>query len=351
MRLHVVALPHTQLTDEYSWCAYTQKVRRFCDMMSSFPDCKVVLYGGSASSGAEYDHVVCMWERERKELFGDSIPVFDSQHPGFQKFNDSVISLLPTYSKPGDYLCLIGGNAQRPIADAHPQLTAVEWGIGYAGTFAPFRVFESYAWMHSVYGAQQTADGANGLFFDAIIPNSYHPHEFQLGDGSGDYLLYVGRLIERKGLSIVSEIQRRTGMRLLVAGDGDRSLLDCDYEYLGVIGPEEKNRVMGNARALLCPTLYLEPFGGVAVEAQLCGTPVISTDWGAFPETVEQGLSGYRCRQLSEFLTAVNNVKHLSRAATRARATSLYLTDVVRWKYYRYFQKLETLKADGWYQL
>jgi hypothetical protein len=48
-------------------------------------------------------------------------------------------------------------------------LLAVEFGIGYPGSFAKYRVFESYAWMHTTYGAQRGAD-IDGVWYDAVIP-------------------------------------------------------------------------------------------------------------------------------------------------------------------------------------
>jgi glycosyltransferase involved in cell wall biosynthesis len=76
---------------------------------------------------------------------------------------------------------------------------------------------------------------------------------------------------------------------------------------------------------------------------------VITTDWGAFTETVVQGVTGYRCRNVEEFILATQNVKNLDRQAIRDRAISLYSVDVIAKQYEYYFRRLETLWGDGWY--
>jgi glycosyltransferase involved in cell wall biosynthesis len=87
----------------------------------------------------------------------------------------------------------------------------------------------------------------------------------------------------------------------------------------------------------------------VNIESQACGTPVITTDWGAFTETVVEGVTGFRCRNVEEFILATQNVKNLDRNAIRQRAISLYSVDVIAKKYEYYFRRLETLWGDGWY--
>jgi glycosyltransferase involved in cell wall biosynthesis len=95
--------------------------------------------------------------------------------------------------------------------------------------------------------------------------------------------------------------------------------------------------------------LYLEPFGGVAVEAQFCGTPVITTDWGAYPETVAHGITGFRCRYLGEFLDAVEQCRGLDPVLINRRAVDRFSMGVVAHQYEAYFSRLTTLQEQGWY--
>jgi glycosyltransferase involved in cell wall biosynthesis len=81
----------------------------------------------------------------------------------------------------------------------------------------------------------------------------------------------------------------------------------------------------------------------------MTGTPVITTDWGAFTETVEQGVTGWRCRTLGEFAWAVRYAGTLDRNEIRSNAYNLYSTDEVRHDYDRYFTRLATLSGAGWY--
>ena len=80
------------------------------------------------------------------------------------------------------------------------------------------KAYESYAWMHHLYGRYGINDG-NPL--DAVIPNFYRPDDFAVGDDQG-YLLFVGRQIRRKGIEHVVEIARRMKMPLIIAGQGGR---------------------------------------------------------------------------------------------------------------------------------
>ena len=91
-----------------------------------------------------------------------------------------------------------------------------------------------------------------------------------------------------------------------LAGEGD--LTPSYGECVGVVKAAERAELMAGAIALMCPTIYVEPFAQVHVEAQLCGAPVVSTDWGVYTETVEQGVSGYRCRTLGEFMWAAQEL-------------------------------------------
>jgi glycosyltransferase involved in cell wall biosynthesis len=81
----------------------------------------------------------------------------------------------------------------------------------------------------------------------------------------------------------------------------------------------------------------------------MCGTPVISTDWGAFTETVIQGFNGYRCRYLGEFIRAAEKVKQLDRASIREHAAKNYSLDAIAPRYTAYFRRLETLWDEGVY--
>jgi glycosyltransferase involved in cell wall biosynthesis len=239
-----------------------------------------------------------------------------------------------------------------------------EWGIGYEGTYTQFRVFESYTWMHHVHGVQKDS---NGRFFDSVIPNSFEKEDFPIGKGDGGYYLFLGRVILRKGPHIAAEVCKHLGEKLVVAGQGvwkeepgklyglDNVVVECpDLEYAGVAGTKERADLLMGAKAVFMPTLYLEPFGGVACEAMLCGTPVITTDWGAFTETIKDGSSGYRCHMFKEFVEAAQKAPDLNRASIRKHALR-YTTDRIRHEYDNYFRRLGTLRdtspTGGWYSM
>jgi glycosyltransferase involved in cell wall biosynthesis len=132
-------------------------------------------------------------------------------------------------------------------------------------------------------------------------------------------------------------------------GPGGEGLEGC--EYVGEVGPEVRAALLSRAHALIAPTVYIEPFGNVVVEAQASGTPTLTTDWGAFTETNVNGVTGYRCRTLKEFVEGVNKVAGLDRMAIRDRAMQKYSAPSVALDFERHFDRLYSLWGVGWTSL
>ena len=361
--LHVVSLPHTQTTSEYVACAYTQKVVKFCTMMKSL-GYRVILYAGTENE-ADCDEFVTIVSDDQKRLwFGDydfhrfffNI-TWDRNDDHWRQSNAKAAYEIRKRSSRRDIICLIGGVCQQDIALALPELMCVEFGIGYSGVFAPFKVWESNAWMHHVYGMM--GQDVNGKFFDMVIPNYFDPIDFEFNPNKEDYYLFIGRVIKRKGIEIAVKATKDIGV-LKVAGQGavfeddllvadDITLSGDHIDFVGYANKRKRSDLLSKAKAVFVPTLYIEPFGGVNVEAQLCGTPVVTTDFGAFTETVEDGVTGFRCHTLGEFRKAAQDVGQLDPHYIRDRAEKLYSMNSVRYMYDKFFWRLSLLWEEGWY--
>lgn len=366
--LHTVSLPHTTLTERDSSCAYSMKVAKWVPMMQA-QGCKVILYGPDLINVEPDEHVVITTEDDRKrwgfEPGFDTVKapfLWDASQPYWFEANTRAIDALRERVQPRDYLCLIAGWAQQPIAQAvagegYRNPITVEFGVGYEGIFCHFCAFESYAWMHHVYGLQKTV---NGRAYDQVIPNYFDAGQFYVEKKpKADYLLYIGRIVSRKGPHIALEIAKRVGMPLVVAGFGanevseglivaDEVRLEGDVHYAGMVGFKERAELMANAAATIVPTLYIEPFGGVAVEAMLSGCPVVASDWGSFTEIVTPDV-GRRFRTLKQGARAVQEVQKLNRAKIREAAVARYSLEAVGPQFSRWYDQLDDLWGSGWY--
>lgn len=347
MRFHLLALPNTQTTKAYSLDGFSQATIRFSRMLKEAGH-HVTLYASEENEAPCDELVLTITKEEQATLLGATKyqdAAIDERWPLWQLSNARMVKEIAKRKEPADFICSLGGASQKPVADAHQDTMFVEYSIGYPGSFSPYRVFESHAWRHCTYGFQNIPDGR---FYDTVIPVFFDPDEFHHTLKAEDFFLYVGRLIPRKGISIACEAAKAAGVPLKIIGHGDEKLITYG-EYLGALSMEERNEWMSKAKAVFTPTQYIEPFCCVAVEAQMCGTPVISTDFGGFTETVEQHKTGFRCCLLREFIDAIKNIDILSRSYVHDRANRLYSMQAVMPQYERYFERLQTLHGDGWY--
>lgn len=363
-RFHVVGLPHTQVTKNYLSCAYTQKVLNFCKMMKSLGH-EVFLYASEETDVQVDELIPVISKSQQQEFFGgvDTTKSFypiewDEKLPYWKIMNENAITEIKKRIQPHDFIALIGGSCHAPIAQALNQYISVEFGIGYKGIFSPYKVFESYAWMHHCYGLNQIE---NGQYFDTVIPNYFDPADFPLAEKKEDYYVYIGRMIQRKGAHIAVEVCGKLGKKLVLAGQGvthnEPGLIKTDgmelrgehITHIGTVDVKQRGELLSKATAVFVPTQYIEPFGGVHIEAMLCGTPVITTDWGVFTETVTNGFNGYRTRSFQEMAEAVEKVKTLDPVKIREWAIANYGLERVAQLYQAYFEQLSTLWEKGWY--
>ncbi|HLJ80357.1 MAG TPA: glycosyltransferase, partial [Ktedonobacterales bacterium] len=336
-----------------SVCAFTQKVRHLCRMLSERGH-TVYHYGVEGSDPLCIERVSVVDDDTFQRVHG----AYDYKRDGFRLDRDNEcyrmfvrngITAIAERAQPGDFLLCPFGLDHQPVAAALPQLIAVESGIGYDHTFAPYRVFESYAWMHFHYGKESR--GLTPAWYDCVIPNCIDVNEFMLcGCQRREYHIFLGRATQLKGRQIAIDVCRELGIPLYVAGQGERDV-PAGVTHLGVLGPKERAWYLAHAAALWCPTYYIEPFGTVAVEAAASGTPVICTDVGAFPETVLHGVTGYRCRTFEHFVWAARNVDRLKPGDCRRWAENYGLARIGA-MYEEYFGMLAALhdgSGKGWY--
>jgi glycosyltransferase involved in cell wall biosynthesis len=313
---------------------------------------EVFLYAGEETTSDPTELITCISEEQRAQAVGNNhftSTSFDNTLPHWQTFNGNAIKEIAKRIEKKDFICIIGGLAQKPVADAFPEHMAVEWGIGYSGTFAKYKVYESHTWRAACSAQWKNAASVDVNLFDTVINGYYDVHNFSMDLEKEDYYVYLGRMTQRKGVDIAAEACKAAGVKLIFAGSGD--YIPSYGEYIGSVNAYDRKALLGKAIASFSPTTYLEPFCNSHIESLASGTPVISTDFGIFTETIKNGFNGYRCNTLSEFVKAIENVKTLDHRAIATDAYVNYSMDVIRYKYDKYFNRLLTLWGSGWYQL
>lgn len=167
------------------------------------------------------------------------------------------------------------------------------------------------------------------LRFVSTVYNAIDIQKFSFSNTPGNYLVWLGRITDKKGAVEAIQVAKRFGMKIYLAAKIDvvdrdfylshvKPLLSKRYaEYVGEIGHAEKVRLLKNAYALVNPIKWNEPFGLVMVEAQATGTPVVAFPRGAAPELVRQGKTGFFARDVQGLADALKKIPNINRQDCR----------------------------------
>lgn len=217
-------------------------------------------------------------------------------------------------------------------ADRHPGLPVVTTNHG------PFErelaaVYQRIADRVPIIAiSRHQASTAKRIPIAAVIHHGMDVDAVEAGGGRGGYALFLGRMSPDKGVHTAIHIARRAGIPLRIAAkmreqpeheyfaERVRPLLGGDVEYVGEVGGDLKRRLLADAHCLVNPIAWPEPFGMVMVEALAAGTPVVGTPFGAAPEIVEEGITGYLRNDEDALVTAISKAGYLDRAACRIAA-------------------------------
>lgn len=197
--------------------------------------------------------------------------------------------------------------------------------------------------------ALETPLARSAVIHHGLSPDRYAPSLRDQG-----YLLHLGRYAMEKGTHLAIDAARLAGLPIKLAGRTHAPdvgyfaaeirprLAQEGVEELGEAAHDRKVDLLRGARALLCPLQWEEPFGLVAIEAMLCGTPVVGFPRGSFPEIIDQGVTGFLVEDgdVTAMARVAASLTRFDRAACTLRARERFSTQVMTNAYERLYERV-----------
>ena len=384
LRFHIHGLHHTQTNKYFNSCAFTMQIHAMCDMLTKAGH-EVYHYGNEGSDPNCTENIIIATEKERYASYplGDfrkAQPFFGGPAPNVgynaapeycDEWDRRVIEEIGKRIKPNDFILNFCNTEYMAISNAFEDLAIlVEPGVGYAGGCPNTRkVYVSHTWQafHDGWNARGITDYTDEDWYfgkpeiqDAVIHYFIDEEDFEYSADKKNYAFFIGRFNDDKGVNIAlhtcEAYRNDTGdksFKLKMAGPGSEWFVDLLteeqkewVEVLGFVEPEEKKDLLKKAKVLFAPSLYNEPFGAISIEAQISGTPVISTDWGGFPESVIHGKTGYRCRNFEHFVWALKNIDKINSQDCYTWASNNFTKEAMTPKYVDYFKGLYNMRTN-----
>ncbi len=186
----------------------------------------------------------------------------------------------------------------------------------------------------------------HGMPKDLLTPNY---------DKGQEYVAFLGRFAEEKNPVDAIKIAKQSGYPLKMAAKictdspTGQAFFDDNVaphidgkavQFIGEISDHEKSEFLGNAKALLLPIVWDEPFGLVMIEAMACGTPVIAYKRGSVPEILEDGVTGFIVETKEEAIEALKKIDTLDRRIIRQEFEKRFTADIMVENYLKIYNKM-----------
>lgn len=167
------------------------------------------------------------------------------------------------------------------------------------------------------------------LHYVATVYNGIDLNRFSFNQKPDDYLVFLGRIHPHKGPELAIKIAKATNHKLIIAAKIDpnediyfekkiKPLIDGkQIVFVGEVAHRQKVRLLKNAKAMLAPIQWDEPFGITNIESMACGTPVIAISRGSLPEVVVNGKTGFLCRSVNQMIKKVEQIDQINRLDCR----------------------------------
>jgi len=229
-----------------------------------------------------------------------------------------------------------------------PMVTTLHGPMHLAYQHVGFAASPSYQFV-SISDNQRKA--FPNLQYVATVYNGIEIEKFPFSPDTGNYLFLLGRFSPEKGVKEAIEIAKITGMTLKIAAKIDlvdqpfyeslKSEIDGkQIQFIGEIGFTEKIELLKHAYALLAPIQWEEPFGLNVIEAMACGTPVIGSKRGSFPEIITHGVTGFLGSSVSELASFINEIHTIDRSVCRKAVAERFTSKTMAEGYVSVYQQV-----------
>jgi len=204
----------------------------------------------------------------------------------------------------------------------------------------------------SLSNAQRTLGFLN---YAGTVYNGLDFSEFKFNPNPENYIAWLGRFCHDKGTYEAIQVAKKIGMKLVMGGKIDwaneeylkyyneKVKPEIDGKqivYLGELGDKEKIELLRNAKAVLNPINWNEPFGLVTIEAMACGAPVIAFDKGPVREQIIDGKTGFIVKNVDEMVKAVGKIDKIDRAFCRDHAVNRFSAKAMAEGYEEVYEKV-----------